>query len=636
MTETKHNNRTVLASILLGTLSVMLAVGVTFSWLTSKFENISTQITMGAFTANLTVYDNNGEPCAEHEAQTTAVNVSYQFNDDTKWGAGSCNTRIIKIENVGDIDLSSYLMADFTLKDFIADSTKTITDSFYLSVTDITDSVLASGDVKAFKQSYITDAKTIYENGSTFTSLQNSKFIGNTSAGDVSYFAIDYCCYDLPVGNFTENSTIEFNANILLQQAQAPAEIIEEQGETVVENMQTVATEAPTEAPTKVQNSVDIKPFDKWSYVYTNNEKTQIQIVSYNGNKNDVVIPAVLDGAVVTMLGENAFNNSNIKTVTIPATVSYIDPIAFTKNNRLTSLSINKTDYISGVEFKSPYVVKDGFIYNSKETRLIYALPYQPYIEYYLPQTVTEIGDYAFATERTLQKLHLGTVKNISSTAFQTSKIKEYYFYSDVPEISSTQGFGTIDVDSYKKIYVPKDYYNNYKESDAFKLYDACSMVKGTLKQEDIASLYSLLFKLDYTDENGIKYVILRNGSVYDDRKYYVKGADHVAVVTGYSGKPVDGVVEIPMSFQVNEKQCPVVAVSDNAFVDRADIVTIVMPNQSIYFTSKLFTNCKSLGFIVYGDVVKMTTEQYAMLPKKAQEVVEEVESDTNDDTTNE
>jgi len=66
-----------------------------------------------------------------------------------------------------------------------------------------------------------------------------------------------------------------------------------------------------------------------------------ITITGYNAlfGPKDVNIPPTIENCYVTCIGENAFDNCNLKSVTIPDTVMFIRQSAF-KNNMLTSVTI--------------------------------------------------------------------------------------------------------------------------------------------------------------------------------------------------------------------------------------------------------------------------------------------------------
>ena len=61
-------------------------------------------------------------------------------------------------------------------------------------------------------------------------------------------------------------------------------------------------------------------------------------ITSYNGDKTSITVPAQIDGVTVTAIGDNVFNGSDIKNVTLPYSVKSIGVSAFA-NSKLSSIS---------------------------------------------------------------------------------------------------------------------------------------------------------------------------------------------------------------------------------------------------------------------------------------------------------
>jgi hypothetical protein len=62
-------------------------------------------------------------------------------------------------------------------------------------------------------------------------------------------------------------------------------------------------------------------------------------ITGYSGDSKDVVIPAKIKGKPVTSIGESAFNNKELTSVTIPDGITSIGNSAFA-SNQLTSVTI--------------------------------------------------------------------------------------------------------------------------------------------------------------------------------------------------------------------------------------------------------------------------------------------------------
>ena len=64
------------------------------------------------------------------------------------------------------------------------------------------------------------------------------------------------------------------------------------------------------------------------------------EITAYYENATEVEIPSIVDGYVVTSIGDQSFIFSDVKSVTIPDTVTKIDDYAFCQCNSLTSVKL--------------------------------------------------------------------------------------------------------------------------------------------------------------------------------------------------------------------------------------------------------------------------------------------------------
>ena len=69
-------------------------------------------------------------------------------------------------------------------------------------------------------------------------------------------------------------------------------------------------------------------------------ERGTVIITGYVGNSIDVTIPSSINGLPVTKIGESAFQNAHITTITIPSSVKDIGWFAFSGCTELKSISI--------------------------------------------------------------------------------------------------------------------------------------------------------------------------------------------------------------------------------------------------------------------------------------------------------
>lgn len=131
-----------------------------------------------------------------------------------------------------------------------------------------------------------------------------------------------------------------------------------------------------------------------------------------------------LGNSVANIYG-GVFSDCGITTVDIPASVSYIDPVAF--GNILTSINVDAQN--------QTYKSVDGVLYSKDgETLLVY--PQGKAGAFVVPETVETIGGQAFELCRNLTSVTLGSnVKTIKYNAFNSSSLTEITIPASVTSI---------------------------------------------------------------------------------------------------------------------------------------------------------------------------------------------------------
>jgi len=106
-------------------------------------------------------------------------------------------------------------------------------------------------------------------------------------------------------------------------------------------------------------------------------------LIKYKGKADNVTIP---NG--VTIIGDRAFVDSEITSVTIPASVINIGKSVFDNCFKLKSITV--------VAQNNTFSSIDGVLFNKDKNVLIKFPPYKQYGNYTIPSSVTTIGDEAF------------------------------------------------------------------------------------------------------------------------------------------------------------------------------------------------------------------------------------------------
>ncbi|MBN2017551.1 MAG: leucine-rich repeat domain-containing protein [Candidatus Cloacimonetes bacterium] len=137
----------------------------------------------------------------------------------------------------------------------------------------------------------------------------------------------------------------------------------------------------------------EIKTSGDFEYTFINNDLT---ITDYLGEVKELIIPDSIDGFPVTAIGDTAFTDNNLYSVTIPSSVKTIGEEAFYNNslssvfipNSVTVISDGAFDYNCLDSVNIPQSVKvigkEAFCDNLLESVII-------------PDSVIEIGENAFS-----------------------------------------------------------------------------------------------------------------------------------------------------------------------------------------------------------------------------------------------
>ena len=140
----------------------------------------------------------------------------------------------------------------------------------------------------------------------------------------------------------------------------------------------------------------------------TNNDGT-ITITKYTGSNTVVNIPSTINGMSVTSIGDEAFGDCyRLTSVTIPESVTTVVKDAFRHCINLENIAVNWNNSV----YSSGY----GALFNKSQTTLI-KCP-ECTFSYRIPESVTNIGDWAFANCRLAGIWIHNNVTSIGADAF--------------------------------------------------------------------------------------------------------------------------------------------------------------------------------------------------------------------------
>jgi hypothetical protein len=168
-------------------------------------------------------------------------------------------------------------------------------------------------------------------------------------------------------------------------------------------------------------------------------------ITKYDGRDNKIVIPAKIGNEQITAIGDSAFKNMGLTSVTIPNSITNIGESAFYGCTSLTSVILgNNVNYIGDGAFQNNKLTSVIFGSNvnhigvdSFQNNELIVVNFGNNVNYIgdgafqnneltvvnIPNSVTYIGDRAFSGNK-LTKVTIGSsVKNIGEKAFSGNKL---------------------------------------------------------------------------------------------------------------------------------------------------------------------------------------------------------------------
>lgn len=234
---------------------------------------------------------------------------------------------------------------------------------------------------------------------------------------------------------------------------------------------------------------------EKDGYIYYTDGGNAV-LYKYTGNEKNVVVPEKIDGYTVTKISIQTFcRNENIKSVTIPDTVTEIGEFAFRGCTLLKKVKLPKTLRVleRGVfekcinlksieipEENTKYKTVDNVVYSANMTTLTAYPANRQGESYTIPDGVEIIDSYAFTDNRNLKNVNIPeTVTEIRGWAFFRSAKLE-----NVNISTSLQKIGVFAFGECKKL-------------SEFKIPDGMRMLESSVFY-DCSSLHKLVCPKDF------------------------------------------------------------------------------------------------------------------------------------------
>ncbi len=222
-----------------------------------------------------------------------------------------------------------------------------------------------------------------------------------------------------------------------------------------------------------------------WVYIFLTNK--EIMLVEYRGNETEVTVPETVDKYKVVGIGntndddygyDSTLNpdykffgkDTNITKVTLPKTIQKIgcnyyyshgsdwdgwDEGEYFEEHGIcySNLDSNKSVVEFSIDKENPYFTsEDGVIYNKDKTKLIMYPAGKTDEVFTIPETVTEVADFAFANTQVKRIENFDNITDISHGLFIYSNIEEI---PQTNKIDLIRSYAFAYCNNLKKITIP-------------------------------------------------------------------------------------------------------------------------------------------------------------------------------------
>ena len=272
----------------------------------------------------------------------------------------------------------------------------------------------------------------------------------------------------------------------------------------------------------------------KWQGLTKDYEFTQddvgtgVKITKYIGNDSDIVVPCTLGGSIVTTISTNAFNSTNIKSISFTSNVQNFEYKCFQNCNSLQEINIAGNTvatliYMFGGENLIPNSLKEINFVDGTETygkNIFKNLSSEKTFIVHIYSTLTTTPEDAFYECNNIKELYFP--EGITTISNRTVCAMSNLQYVNIPNTVTSIGMNTfINLPKLKYLIVPQSVtyvdYAGLAATDSILLIEAKSKPNGW--SESAFSIYenemSIFYGFEGIKENeNFKYALCSIGSV--------------------------------------------------------------------------------------------------------------------------
>ncbi len=275
----------------------------------------------------------------------------------------------------------------------------------------------------------------------------------------------------------------------------------------------------------------------------------------------------------VLSIGNDAFNGSNLKTVSIPSSVVDISDLAFSYCGAIKTFLVDENN--------PNYSSQDGILYNKTKTEFV-AIPGALEGSITIPESITSIGGFTLLSNLTNVTLP-NNLQSIGSQSFTACFGLQYNEYDNATYLGS-------DTNPYLVLMRAKD-----KSITSCVVHENCKFIRGgafaecsALESISIPSGIVQICDSAFSECLNLQY------NVYDNAKYLGNATNPYVVLLEATEKEISSCI-------VSEN-CKIIY--DSAFKNCEILASIAIPNSVVQIGDSAFKECTSLEDIILGDNV--------------------------------
>ena len=362
-----------------------------------------------------------------------------------------------------------------------------------------------------------------------------------------------------------------------------------------------------------------------------------IKIVKWDGKGEEINIPEKIDGYTISAIGNEALGYNDVKTVTLPDTITLIEGNPFSSCHELEIINVSPSHgYLA---------VIDGVLFSKPDKRLIHYPKPLPTRMYSVPDGIKIIGQKAFSASHNLTIVKLpSSVERIENEAFNNCQSLASIDLPEGLKFIGHEAFGGLNYTSFFTIPSTVEFI----EGNPFMFNKSLKSIRVAKDNKTFTTVDDVL--IDTVNKVLISYPQAKTDFSYDVPdgietigSYAFTANDNIHILSVTEGvKTIQnaalfgctnlGTVILPDSLQ---------SIDSRAFDMLESLKSITIPQNVKSIGNSAFSMCRSLKEVIIKDGVETIGEyafggcsglQRVLIPQSVKLIEEKVFSNCSED----